>query len=441
MTSSPTAPVLTQLRTVEELLGTAGLDDLSPAELPAVVATLRRIEGKCAALGIAVATRARRAGDDPSATLLGHGQVSGRQARQQAKRADTAQRMPELATALEAGRISPEHIDAVGRAGAELSGDEAALFDQLAPDLAEAATKLPVDTFARKVRTLVDEARADHGMTRLQQHRARSSIKMWLDRDGLGQMHITADAERFVMIQSAVEARAASLAAAAKREGESVERGSQLMLDALIDLLSGAQGSAARPLITVVVDQATVAEGPHEHTVCETDTGLSLPPQVVDRYLCDAVVRTVTVDDRGVPLDVGRRYRTATSAQWAALTGIYATCAWKHCDRPITWTQAHHIHEWEEGGLTDLQNLVPLCSEHHHAVHDDGWRLVMRADRTLEIHRPLPQHRHRAHHGVRGGPATGHVVERPPDRPGHESLWATTTPDRLPTARSEAAAA
>lgn len=316
----------------------------------------------------------------------------------------------------------------------------------------DAATGLPVDTFDRKLRTLIDHARADHGMTRLQQQRARSSLKMWTDLDGMGHLHVTADPERFAHIQTAIEAETASLAATAKNSSTDcsndtpVTLGPALQLDALVALLSGGCGPAGWPSITVVVDQATLAAGPHRRTVCETDNGIPLPAPVVERYLCDAVVRRVTLDDAGLPVNVGRRYRTATKAQWTALTSLYATCAWAQCGRPITWTQAHHIHEWERGGSTELDNLIPLCTRHHHMVHDHGWRLVLRPDRTLEIHRPASRHRAPSSghpspgHSPPGHPPNGSPPDQPlpaeplPARPssrlGLDSLWATTTPDR-----------
>ena len=36
----------------------------------------------------------------------------------------------------------------------------------------------------------------------------------------------------------------------------------------------------------------------------------------------------------------------------------------------------------------DLANLLPLCSEHHHQVHDAGWHLTLHPDRTITLHRP-----------------------------------------------------
>jgi hypothetical protein len=48
----------------------------------------------------------------------------------------------------------------------------------------------------------------------------------------------------------------------------------------------------------------------------------------------------------------------------------------------------HHVIEWHHGGPTNLANLLPLCSRHHHAVHEGGWTLVLHADRTITLRRP-----------------------------------------------------
>lgn len=43
---------------------------------------------------------------------------------------------------------------------------------------------------------------------------------------------------------------------------------------------------------------------------------------------------------------------------------------------------------WRHGGRTDLENLIPLCSRHHHAVHDSGWQLRLAADRSITVTLP-----------------------------------------------------
>ncbi|MCU1399291.1 MAG: hypothetical protein JWN62_2400, partial [Acidimicrobiales bacterium] len=49
----------------------------------------------------------------------------------------------------------------------------------------------------------------------------------------------------------------------------------------------------------------------------------------------------------------------------------------RHCE-------PHHVQYWTpDMGPTDLANLLPLCSRHHHAVHEGRWHLVLHPDRSL----------------------------------------------------------
>ena len=51
--------------------------------------------------------------------------------------------------------------------------------------------------------------------------------------------------------------------------------------------------------------------------------------------------------------------------------------------------EIHHVIEWiHQHGPTNLANLLPLCNEHHHLVHDAGWHLTLHPDRTITLRRP-----------------------------------------------------
>ncbi|MEI6497936.1 MAG: HNH endonuclease signature motif containing protein, partial [Actinomycetota bacterium] len=71
-----------------------------------------------------------------------------------------------------------------------------------------------------------------------------------------------------------------------------------------------------------------------------------------------------------------------------ALRAMYRTCAFDGCDVAFHRCEIHHIIPWERGGPTDLDNLIPLCSRHHHLVHDLAWKLRLEPDRTLVITQP-----------------------------------------------------
>jgi hypothetical protein len=51
-------------------------------------------------------------------------------------------------------------------------------------------------------------------------------------------------------------------------------------------------------------------------------------------------------------------------------------CAWSGCDRPVAWTEAHHIQHWADGGDTNAANLILLCRFHHGRIHTPGWSIV-----------------------------------------------------------------
>src|SRR5206468_3078661 len=73
--------------------------------------------------------------------------------------------------------------------------------------------------------------------------------------------------------------------------------------------------------------------------------------------------------------DVGRVRRVAPASTRVALEQRDGGCAWPGCDRPSSWTAAHHLVHWAHGGATDRDNLVLLCHRHHKKVHEDGWEL------------------------------------------------------------------
>jgi hypothetical protein len=73
-------------------------------------------------------------------------------------------------------------------------------------------------------------------------------------------------------------------------------------------------------------------------------------------------------------LDLGRATRPIAPALRRALAVRDGGCVAAGCDRPATWTDAHHLVHWLAGGATSLDNLVLLCRVHHRAVHEGGWQ-------------------------------------------------------------------
>ncbi len=89
-------------------------------------------------------------------------------------------------------------------------------------------------------------------------------------------------------------------------------------------------------------------------------------------------------------MNLGRTPRLANRDQHRALRALYPTCAIADCPTQFADSDIHHVTWWEppHHGPTDHNNLLPLCSRHHHAVHDGGWHLTLSRDRTLTITYP-----------------------------------------------------
>ena len=107
----------------------------------------------------------------------------------------------------------------------------------------------------------------------------------------------------------------------------------------------------------------------------EASSGAVLGARAGRRLACDAAVTRVVIGPDSQPLDVGRRTRVVPAAIRTALTVRDRGCVFPGCDRPPTWTDAHHIVHWADGGPTSLDNLVLLCRTHHRTVHEGQWEL------------------------------------------------------------------
>jgi hypothetical protein len=120
-----------------------------------------------------------------------------------------------------------------------------------------------------------------------------------------------------------------------------------------------------------LVDWASVTAGtPH---AVNTFDGAPIEPALVSRLLCECNITRIVTGPSGEVLDVGRSRRSPSRAQRVAVIARDRHCRYPGCDRPANWSEIHHVVPWQHGGPTDLDNLVLLCSHHHHVIHKPGW--------------------------------------------------------------------
>lgn len=122
-----------------------------------------------------------------------------------------------------------------------------------------------------------------------------------------------------------------------------------------------------KPHVTVTVD-FQILKGELEK-LPEID-GVAVDPETLRRITCDAAIIPMVLGSDSEVLDVGRKTRTIPSAVRRSLDHRDGGCTWRGCTAPASWTDAHHIIHWVDGGETSIDNLKLLCRRHHTATHD-----------------------------------------------------------------------
>jgi hypothetical protein len=107
-----------------------------------------------------------------------------------------------------------------------------------------------------------------------------------------------------------------------------------------------------------------------------TNEGVRLHPETARRLTCDCPTSTLTGDDHGNSLHLGRRTRRIRGRVARAVRyRDGGRCQAPGCTAKATIT--HHIRHWARGGSTCLINLISLCDGHHWLVHDGGWTIAV----------------------------------------------------------------
>ena len=133
---------------------------------------------------------------------------------------------------------------------------------------------------------------------------------------------------------------------------------------------------APRADITVVINAA-------DPEVIHSPDGTRLADGSSRFLLCDPRLRPIVTTKLSVPLDMGRDARFATPGQRRAMAQRDGGCVFAGCTSPPSWTEAHHIDEWGEGGCSDVRRLGSLCRHHHRVVHRYGWHMHPEPDGTF----------------------------------------------------------
>jgi hypothetical protein len=303
-------------------------------------------------------------------------------------------RCERFAAALMAGAIKGEHIDALAAVLAHV--EPTVVAEVLAEEdrLLEVARRVGHTAFGRYVRDVVDRVRADGGMSRLERQLKDTFASCKPDElTGMYSLFAKFDPIRGGEIAAALQQRVDALYQTAGAT-TNLSYG-QVVAKALHELLCAPAHDDERdsrrpatPGLLIIADAQSFIDGEHAHTVCETAEGAPVPLGYARSLIAEATIVVAVAGADGRILNVGRTERLANWAQRYALRAMYRHCAYPGCRVPESQCHVHHLIPWEDGGLSDLGNLLPLCHRHHHRVHDDHWRLTVDEARTLRCYRP-----------------------------------------------------
>ena len=124
--------------------------------------------------------------------------------------------------------------------------------------------------------------------------------------------------------------------------------------------------------VMIHVDQDVL--GPDGTLAATLEDGTHISAETFRRIACDCGLLAQGGHDELSTLSIGRRSRSIPAAIRRALRLRDRGCRFPGCtyDR---FLHGHHIQHWLHGGETSVDNLMQLCTRHHHLVHEGGWSI------------------------------------------------------------------
>jgi hypothetical protein len=265
--------------------------------------------------------------------------------------------LPRLRSLFEAGRISQQHVRAAVDASEGLpDASSYRAYDERSATIADSVRP---SEFARRCRVLRERLCVDSLQERHDDARRRRRVVVEMAQDAMAWMHLYAPVVEIARAEARLTAEARRLHGT-KGERRTLD---QLRADVLLQWMMGdgsLSASVVEPFV-LVGDDGRFAEllgyGP-------------LPPKAVGRALRDAPAFRKVLAEPGRPavltLDTTRYRPTPDQKRWLTLRyGLDDDSAPYLSSGVIAGAEIDHVVEWQHGGVTDVENLVPLKPRLH----------------------------------------------------------------------------
>jgi Domain of unknown function (DUF222) len=394
----------------------------SKDDLLVFLSQLQQWRGMFDAIEINVARRLHELSFNAPSDLAAATQRHGRSGNTVFERSATLANVDALAGPLRSGAIHGAHVDTVAKIIRTVPDEHADQFHQELPALIDKAVseRANPDQFARILDHAARAIENDDRASRFARQQRETSLRTWTDkRSGMMRLSGTFDPLSGALLHGRLNAAVAALFAEKTPSTCPTDPGlkqDHLRALALLCLTAGLRGATdepeidpedewsallrngpsrfGRPEIVVVLDaRAKSVEANNNKPVVDWGIPVELPLRTFEELFERSGIHPVIMLNGVVlsapgELNLGRTTRLANRAQRRALRAIYATCGVPGCAVKFDHCQPHHVWFWEKGGPTDLANLLPLCSRHHHLVHEGGWKLSIDTARVVTITYP-----------------------------------------------------
>ena len=340
---------------------------------------LGRAESRLAAMKAQVLAEVGRRHSSTDAQRIARDelQASKREAKRDVESATRLAELPVTSEALASGEIPQGHARLIARASSETPIDESVLV--------EAASTQPFDEFARTVKRHQQDQAVDDGQSLLDRQRKNRKARIFESSDS-GMFVLTGEFDQITGARIATALTAKERKLWHREDPKARRTPQQRMADALAELICepAGDGKSAGTDLLVIADFDVIKQQLENPRLAD---GSLIPIVELHRLALEANLLPSIFDTKAQDMWLGRKQRTASEAQRVALIARDQHCI--GCGANPLWCRAHHIIWWSKNGPTDVDNLVLVCDDCHHKIHDHGWQ-VYKHPETAKYHLKPP---------------------------------------------------
>ncbi len=338
---------------------------LSDEALRSRLGVLGRAESRLAAMkSRALAELSRRhSKGDAQRLVRDELKASKREAKRDVETAARLAELPATSEALESGEIPQGHARLIARASGESTIDEALLV--------EAANTEPFDEFAKTVKRHQQDVADDDGQSLLDRQRNNRKARIFESPES-GMFVLSGEFDQITGARIATALTAKERQLWHREDPNKRPTPQQRMADALAELICqpAGDGKTAGTDLLVIADFDVIKQQLDNPRLAD---GSPIPVVELHRLALEANLLPSIFDTKAQDMWLGRKQRTASEAQRVALIARDQHCV--GCGANPLWCRAHHIIWWSKNGPTDLDNLVLVCDDCHHKIHDHHWQI------------------------------------------------------------------